>query len=482
MAVPASGGTAREIAAHPSQQLGTGWPFLQWSADGRSIHYSLLKAGTAVQALMRVPASGGRPQELGTMPPRVLDVDGQGRYLLRLIDQPERMFSGVTPSPAIEIATVGGRPVARFVRRRGMWVWRFTADGRGAIAQHANVVAPIRVVPVAGGAVRQVSDERLYYWPLGWSADGSRVFAETDANGHRVILESPLDGSAAREWPIPAGARNIELSRDGRYLWFTSATSDPEVDQLFVQRLDGSEQRRVAPDYFNARTGVVGPGGSQASDELFFFKRRQGRLELWSARADGTSRLVHAFPLNLADRTRFAVHGARVAYVERRGDSTALLVVEGQNGRPSQLAIAAGTLQEPAWSNDGHGIAVQYYAAGDSARHAIAFVSVGSNGMAASPLRFVRTGRDYGYQVQWLPDDQAVTVFCGLGGAGTGVWLVSPRDGERPTELTRDEAAEFWSYRVSPDGRYVAYAAEIGRGSSIWRLDFGDVLARAAKD
>jgi hypothetical protein len=31
-------------------------------------------------------------------------------------------------------------------------------------------------------------------------------------------------------------------------------------------------------------------------------------------------------------------------------------------------------------------------------------------------------------------------------------------------------------YSLSPDGRYVAYAAEISRGSSIWRVDLGDVL------
>ena len=36
---------------------------------------------------------------------------------------------------------------------------------------------------------------------------------------------------------------------------------------------------------------------------------------------------------------------------------------------------------------------------------------------------------------------------------------------------TRDDPSVMWDYSLSPDGRYVAYPAEIQRGSSIWRID-----------
>ena len=58
----------------------------------------------------------------------------------------------------------------------------------------------------------------------------------------------------------------------------------------------------------------------------------------------------------------------------------------------------------------------------------------------------------------------------------THVFLVSLRDAEPPVCITRDDPSIRWGYSLSPDGRYVAYAAEIPRGSSIWRVDLGDVL------
>jgi len=45
------------------------------------------------------------------------------------------------------------------------------------------------------------------------------------------------------------------------------------------------------------------------------------------------------------------------------------------------------------------------------------------------------------------------------------------REGDPPFNLTRDDPSVMWDYSLSPDGRYVAYPAEIPRGSSIWRID-----------
>ena len=56
------------------------------------------------------------------------------------------------------------------------------------------------------------------------------------------------------------------------------------------------------------------------------------------------------------------------------------------------------------------------------------------------------------------------------------IWLVSLREGDPPVNLTRDESSKMWNYSLSPDGKYIAYPAEIPRGSSIWRVDLGDVL------
>ena len=56
-------------------------------------------------------------------------------------------------------------------------------------------------------------------------------------------------------------------------------------------------------------------------------------------------------------------------------------------------------------------------------------------------------------------------------GYTTDIWLISLREGDRPVNLTRDDPSTMWDYSLSPDGRYIAYPAEIPRGSSIWRID-----------
>ncbi len=473
MVIPATGGTARELAVHSGS---TGWPFIQWSADGRYLYYTSIRPGrSGMHTIARVAVAGGSPEELTTVRARVIHVDPAGRYALRIGADPGTPSGG---GPGYEILTTDGRAIARFGTRFGMWLWRFTPDARGVIAQQWHGVGPLRAVPVAGGAIRQVTDGRGYFWPSGWSPDASRVFAIARGAGEPVILEAPLDGRAAREWQVPTGAGSIWLSRDARYLWYTLATNDPEVDRLLVQQLDGSGRREVSSEHFNlftANTGAVGPGGQQG-DELLFFKRREGRLELWAAPPDGAPRLLRAFPMTLLSRTYFGVHGNRIAYTERHGDSTTLFLAEGKNGQPRRLISVPGSLSEPVWSHDGRWIAGHYYALGDSVRYSVFAIGVRADATPSGPPRIIPTEKGWGWQIQWLPDDRAVTVLCGSGGGQTGVWLVSLRDGNQPMELTRDESAAIWYYRLSPDGKYVVYPAEVSRGSSLWRLDFGDLL------
>jgi Tol biopolymer transport system component len=76
-----------------------------------------------------------------------------------------------------------------------------------------------------------------------------------------------------------------------------------------------------------------------------------------------------------------------------------------------------------------------------------------------------------GLGIKWLPDSRAVTIFGMEQGNTTDIWLVSLREGDPPVNLTRDDPSTIWSYSLSPDGRYIAYPAEIQRGSSLWRID-----------
>jgi Tol biopolymer transport system component len=393
-------------------------------------------------------------------------------------------------APVLEVATIEGRPIARFALPRNMSATGFTPDGRGLMAVRSNMVAPIRIVPVAGGPSRQVTEARGYDWPLGWSEDGSRLYVQTQANGHDAVLEIPVNGGPATQWVLPAGERQTVVpSPNGRHYLYSYSLTEPsssgDLRTLVVQSLvDGNTRVVTRAAYVTPQspsTFVRGPGGSWTNDgEFLYFERRGSRLELWTTPPEGPARLLRAFPSSYAGRTGFGVHGNRIAYTEKSGDSTTLLVAEGTNGRPRTVAKVAGSAAAPAWSHDGRWLAFDYYPPGEASRYSVLLLGVGPDGALTAAPRVLESGAQFGWQIEWLPDDHAVTVFGMTGQAfQTHVFLVSLREGERPIALTQDDPSTRWGYELSPDGRYVAYPAEIPRGSSIWRVDLGNVLQPA---
>jgi len=487
MVIPSTGGSARTLSEEPGPDMIRG---VHWSRDGAFVYFTQRRTGTQVRRIVRVPVAGGSAQEVGTVPL----IEGPSFAISPgaefVLTQTEQGGPGV--APVLEVATIEGRAIARFALPRNMGATGFTPDGRGLMAVRSNMVAPIRIVPVAGGPSRQLTEVRGYDWPVGWSEDGSRLYVQTQANGHDAVLEIPVNGGPATQWVLPAGARqHFVPSPNGRHYLYSYSLTEPrssgELWTLVVQSLvDGNTRVVTRAAYLRppgTSTRVSGPGGSWTNEgEFLYFERRGSRLELWTTPPEGPARLLRAFPSNYAGRTGFGVHGNRIAYTEKSGDSTTLLVAEGTNGRPRTMAKVAGSAGAPVWSHDGRWLAFDYYAPGDGSPYAVLLIGVASNGALATPPRVLDSGARSGWQIEWLPDDHALTVFGTTGQAmQTQVFLVSLREGELPVALTRDDPSTRWGYELSPDGRYIAYPAEISRGSSIWRLDLGDVLAEGRR-
>ena len=80
---------------------------------------------------------------------------------------------------------------------------------------------------------------------------------------------------------------------------------------------------------------------------------------------------------------------------------------------------------------------------------------------------------------QWMPDSRH---FLGSGNWsgedqwGAGVWLVSLDPDQPPVPVSGDLDESIWYFRLSPDGRYITWEGEMPRGSSVWRVDLGDIL------
>jgi Tol biopolymer transport system component len=469
MVVPSDGGTARTVVRVDGRM--TMRP--EWSPDGREIYFMAELSGSIGFHLMRVSADSG-PAQLMWSPlsttRRAVALNATARRVLT------RYYPELPGGRSAEISTFEGREVARVPLHRGMIATSFSGDGRSVLATVNDVVAPIRVVPVAGGPARTLTDAREYDWPSTWSADATRLAVGTRANGHWTLLDLPVAGGPGVEvMPPPEAGESANLTRDRSHLFYVVTDSVTERKSLRVRRLSDGRTREIAPDVFlNPPMSIVGPGGfPYGGVEALYFGRRGDRLELRSCAPEGEPRLLRSFPASfVADRNGFGVHGERIAWAEDVGDSSALLVAEGQNGTPRRVAVVQGRLSAPVWSPDGRWIAANYSTSGASSRYAVLVVDVMSGGQPSAPPRLVEAGLLAGWELAWLPDSRAVTVV-GMSGQGneTDVWLISLREGDPPVNLTRDDASTMYEYSLSPDGRYIAYPAEIPRGSSIWRID-----------
>jgi hypothetical protein len=63
-----------------------------------------------------------------------------------------------------------------------------------------------------------------------------------------------------------------------------------------------------------------------------------------------------------------------------------------------------------------------------------------------------------------------------VNGIDGNIWLIPLDPNARPVAITQDEPRGVWLYRLSPDGRYIAYPRERDLTTSIWLLKLKEPL------
>ena len=461
MVVPSVGGTARTVVRVDG---GAGWQ--EWSPDGREIYFvASLRGSTGYYSytISRVSADSGPAQPLWSTPRLPVALNMTTRQVLtRAIGAPDM---------PLEVSTFEGRHIAYLPLHRNMQAASFAADGRSVLATVSDVVAPIRVVPIAGGPTRTVTQAREYDEVLGWSPDATRLGVQTRINGSKTLLDVPIDGGQAAEIATLPEAADAMLSDDRNHLFYFVRDTAPGGTSLWVRRLSDGRTREIAHDLVWPTPFTNRPGARPLNGhEVLYYERRGDRLELRGCAPEGQPHVLRSFPASTWGDI-VSVHGERVAWTEEFGDSSALIVAEGPNGAPQRVATMRGHVSEPAWSPDGRWIAASYHHPGANTPVSLFVVGVTPAGRPSVPSRLIPGGPSDLSSIKWLPGGRAVTVFGYGGSTRNDIWLFSLRDGDQPVNLTRDDTSAMWSYSLSPDGRYIAYPAEIPRGSSSWRSD-----------
>jgi dipeptidyl aminopeptidase/acylaminoacyl peptidase len=126
---------ARELSAHRGAWARSGPEFL-WTSDGAFV-FHVMTDSMGRNTLTRVDVGSGSATSIATFESQVAHVDATGRFVLLRLRPPAGMPVSPT-TPNHEIATIDGRPIARFAAPRGMWIYRFSADGRTLVAQQSD--------------------------------------------------------------------------------------------------------------------------------------------------------------------------------------------------------------------------------------------------------------------------------------------------------------------------------------------------------
>ncbi len=475
--LPSTGGTTRTIA-DPS-----GWVPL-WSSDGRSLYYVLGEPQSSKNTLMRVSAEGGRPQEIFSWPDRIwiMPRSPNKSFVLRaLLEKSGRAW---------EIATLDGHSIGRLPLPGKLSVSGISTDGDQILAVREGWVAPLTILPVEGGPIRHLNEARAYDEPMGWSPDGKKVLFETELNGQAIMLYAPVDGGPAHEvkLPGPQAKRVIPtgfipiLSPDGNHLLYADQVKDGELSTLEVYSIEEDVSWELSNRYAFLRgpagqKGPTGAGGAfhRDGDDFLFYEHQEGQFELRRAPPRGPSQHLWTFA---REPQSVAVHGKRIAYLENKNNKASLFLAVAGKSPARRILELSGFVEMPAWSPDGRMLAAYYYDSARAEMHnepggrdLIVFEVSPSGNLVGEPRSYaVPSGHWWG--PRWLPNGRGIIV---VGGDGN-VWRIPLDPNARPVDLTKDDPNSVWRYKLSPDGRYIAYPSERQQGSSIWLMNLAEPL------
>ena len=456
--VPAMGGTSRVVATVEQARQ------LAWAPAGDAIYYVAWDTERRAQGLYYQSLSGGPPTDV--LPP------ANRAFTTAFAPAANRLVT-VGPGPAqqdrtYEIIDFSGRVLASHVTGSGIRPIALSPDGATLIWMSADVGAFMRVRPVGGGEHIDLTDGVDYDWPVAWTADSRAVIATGVVDGASAVRILPLDGTEPRVVKLPDGEPRGQFSGASA----THVTYRVQVGD------DRTNNRIFALDLATGESTLLNEGtanGASAGPDGFHFREEVGDQLLWRSAAPGRpTRTFYSAPADFAAERFYDFHGDRVVYTDLVGDSVAVMIEDSPDAAPRVLATLGVPTRPDAccrvelkFSPDAQWIVANVEASPGVATATL--IRVPEEGRATE-VRSVRLDAEYWYWPQWTADSLGFTFLAGLGNEGwVGYAPITP--GHSVRHLSRADNLPTWGHMISPDGRHVAYPAEIWRGSSLWRTD-----------
>jgi dipeptidyl aminopeptidase/acylaminoacyl peptidase len=235
------GGYPHQITTFSDQAVRS----LAWSPDGATIVFRADHQGNERHQIYRVPARGGRPEQLTDAPQVQHHLGGMPWSP----DGSSILYNGNDREPAdqdVLVQNVETGEVRRVMQSGGLlFGLSWSPDGRKIAVMHAKSNTSIDgyLLDVESSEAKHLTplDVEMRFVPSAWAADGSGFYVLTDEDREHVGLAF-YDLAAARyrwvetpEWDV----EHVTASKDGRYLVWS--LNEDGYSRLYVRRLDTGE-------------------------------------------------------------------------------------------------------------------------------------------------------------------------------------------------------------------------------------------------
>jgi tricorn protease len=339
-------------------------------------------------------------------------------------------------------------------------------DGKSlAFTAHYEGPADVYVMPSAGGRPRRLTFDAARISHVGWTPDG-RVLVGTNAHAglpaHQLVALdcSSADGAVIRSRIPLAQAAEGSYTPDGKTLFFTRLAFQGShtkrykggtAQQLWSFHESDREAKSLTADYAGTSKGPM-----VWQDRVYFASDRDGTMNLWSVKQDGTEPKQHTHHHGF-DLASPALDRGRVVYqlgadlhvydIALNSDRMIPIVVDSDfdQTREKWIKEPVEFLSGAHPSPDGSQVAV-------TTRGRV-FVIPRKGG------RLVEAGRKPGVRyrdARFMPDGKTLLVLSDESGE-VELWAV-PADGlGDPMKRTADAVVLRRKAVPSPDGKYVAH-------------------------
>jgi eukaryotic-like serine/threonine-protein kinase len=449
--VPVLGGTPR-LLLNPAD---TGVSF---SPDGRQMAYAVADPPSGETRLMLANADGSGARKLA-----VRKGIGAGAFsTVKWSPDGKRIATFITESDSsgnnfklaeIDVAT-GTQKLAQGPSWR--WISEFTwlPDGSGflvAAQEKTGVPEQLWMVSYPGGKVRRLSNDLSDYFAVSVSADG-RTIVSAQRNSSSDIWVGPANSpDSAKQVSSGAidGIDGIAWTPDNRII-YTGNQSDRW--ELFITDADGGNQKQLT---FDGRYRE-GPTVCNHGRAVVFASDTEGGYHLW--KLDLQSGVSSKLTEGSDERTPACdAAGEWVWYLGQAANGSShvfkMPISGGAAARVSERVAITG----PMISADGQHIAFQ--STGKNGR--IVAVNIVNGVESKSDLELTETFEPQRRLARWIPG-QAAVAFVDIRTGVENLWMKQPAAGAPEKQLTHFTSGNFFDFRYSPDGKFIAMA----RGSN----------------